>query len=259
MERCINCHRHLCNCLYPSDLFGSPFYCQKKKRTRRFTSPNSPLNQEELDQLQACIEAANDLLRSLGSESDNENTRQLQLHFLEMSGEMVSVHIICAEKNDEADESSSNDKTENTSPRTNCLTGKIANAGKDFLQINRNGSSVFILYKNLLSINRDDSIKGFDEEPEFIDASQQIRRKLAFNFGEFVSKNPNYINLFFGSPLFFMLKQFIGKDMKIVTKEGMFTGTLTRVEQGNIKLLNKKGKLHFRFEEICYLEVFNLK
>lgn len=253
MERCINCHRYLCNCNHPNDLFGTPFCCQNRKRTRRFTSPNSPLDEEELNQLQACIEAANDLLRSLGSESDNENTRQLQLHFLDMSGKKVSAEIICKFKNHEADEFSKN------SSKAISLKGKIANAGKDFLQINQNGSSVFIFYKNLLAIKRDNSSEGFDEESEFIDANQNLRRTLAFNFGEFVSKNPNLVNLFFGIPLYKMLKQYLGKDVDIFTKEKKFLGTLTKVEEGNVKIFEKDRERNIAIDEICFLKVLNLK
>ncbi len=260
MERCINCHQSTCNCIHPKDLFGSPYYCQKRKRTRKFASPNSPLNQGELDELQACIEAANDLLRSLGSQSDIENTRQLQLHFLEMRGENVSAHVKCEDNiQQNEDDSSNNSNIEKKPKKTICLCGKITNAGKDFLQINQNGSSVFISYRRLLTIKRDDSEKIIIEEPSLHCANQQLRRKLAFQFGEIVAKNPNFINIFFGSPLFLMLKQYIGKDFKIVTAKGMFIATLMKVDKGTISLINKEGELHFRFEEICYLKAFNLK
>lgn len=259
MGRCVDCYSSTCNCSHPRDLFGSPFHCQKRKRTHRFASPNSPLNQEELDELQACIEAANDLLRSLGSERDEDNTRQLQLHFLEMKGEIVSANGICNYETPEDEESSTRILIERLPSRTFCLSGKIATAGKDFLQINQYGSSAFIFYKNLLSIEMSDCVNECEMEPEFIDAEQDLRRKLAFNFGEFVSKNPNFINLFFGIPLYKMLKQYIGKEFKVFTPEKMFSGTLIGVEEDNVKLFNKEGELRFSLQEICYLKVFNLK
>lgn len=259
MEGCIKCHSSPCTCIQPKDLFGSPFYCQKRIRTRKFASPNSPLDQEELDELQSCIDAANDLLRSLGSRSDEDNTRQLQLHFLEMRGEIVTADIICECERFDAEEFPNTLENDTVMTKTFCLNGKIANAGRDFLQINQNGSAVFILYKNLLSIKKADCIEGIDLDPEFIDAEKNLRRQLAFNFGEFVSKNPNFINLFFGIPLFFMLKQFCGKDFVIVTTEGQFKGTLSGVEEDSVELINKRGKFHVEFDEICYLKVLNLK
>lgn len=259
MERCINCHSSPCRCLQPHDLFGSPYYCQRRIRTRKFASPNSLLNQEALDDLQSCIEAANDLLRSLGSRSDEENTRQLQLHFLEMRGEIVSANIICECEEFDAEESPNLQNNDNPMIKTFCLDGKIATAGRDFLQINQNGSAVFILYKNLLSIKKKDCIEEFELEPEFIDAEKEVRRKLAFNFGEYVSKNPNFINLFFGVPLFFMLKQYLGKEAYIFTTKGMIKGTLAGIDVDRVKLLNNKGEFIFEFNEICYLKVINLK
>ncbi|MFC7684996.1 hypothetical protein [Ureibacillus sp. GCM10028918] len=213
-----------------------------------------------MDFFQSCIEAANDLLRSLGSRSDEENTRQLQLHFLEMRGEIVTANILCECGRLRIDAEESPNLPKNDSAiETICLDGKIATAGRDFLQINQNGSAVFILYKNLLSIKMKDCIEEFDLEPEFIDADKNLRRKLAFNFGEFVSKDPNFINLFFGIPLFFMLKQFCGKDICIFTTEGMVKGTLSAIDMDHVKLLNNRGEMNIDFDEVCYLKVINLK
>ncbi|HWL12387.1 MAG TPA: hypothetical protein VNQ57_05305 [Ureibacillus sp.] len=255
MERCIICNRTLCDCKQHRDLFGSPFACQPRKRTRRYTSPNSPLSQEELDELQASIEAANDLLRSLGSPRDDENTRQLQLHFLDMRDESVTAQILCENNDTEAEEAHKNSELKKSS--TISLKGLMVNAGKDFLQINQNGSSVFVLYKKILSIKRD--LREGADEPEFIDANQELRRELAFHFGEFVSKEPSLINLFFGIQLYRMLKQFLGKDLDVVSPKGEFSGTLVSVSEGNIRLLTKNGELDFAMDEMCYLKVFNLK
>ena len=100
MNNCLNCFNDPCACemrppVDPMNLFGSPFDCRKQIKTRRFASANSPLTQEELDELRECIEAINDLLRSLGSRSNPNNTRQLQLHFLRLRGAIVKAEIIC--------------------------------------------------------------------------------------------------------------------------------------------------------------------
>ena len=100
MNSCSNCFNTSCTCemqppVNPRNLFGSPFDCRKQIKTRRFASANSPLTPEELDELQECIEAINDLLRSLGSRRDPNNTRQLQLHFLSLRGASVKAEIIC--------------------------------------------------------------------------------------------------------------------------------------------------------------------
>lgn len=259
MERCINCGSNPCKCHQPKDLFGSPYFCQRRIRTRKFASPNSPLDQQELDDLQACIEGANDLLRSLGSRPDEENTRQLQLHFLEMRGEIVSVEIICEFERLDVEESSNLPNSDMKIKKIFCLDGKVATAGRDFLQVNQNGSSVFILYKNLLSIRRKDCMDEFELEHEFIDAEKNLRRKLAFNFGEFVAKNPNFLNLFFGIPLFYMLKQFCGKESIALTTMGMVKGTISGIDMDQIVLVNNKGEININIDEVCYIKVINLK
>ncbi|MDN4492794.1 hypothetical protein [Ureibacillus aquaedulcis] len=241
------------------DLFGSPYFCQRRIRTRKFASPNSPLDQEALDDLQSCIEGANDLLRSLGSRRDEDNTRQLQLHFMEMRGEIVSAKILCECESFEAEESPNTLENNSTMTSTICLDGKIATAGKDFLQINQNGSAVFILYKKLLSIKMNDFIEEVDLEPQFIDAEKNLRRKLAFNFGEFVSKNPNFLNLFFGVPLFCILTEYCGKDSIVFTTKGMVKGTISGIDRDQVTLLDNRGEIDIDLDEICYLKVINLK
>lgn len=100
MTKCKRCIEPECQCesknMQPMDLFGSPFNCKDEIPTPKFTSPNSKLSQKKLDELQECIEAANHLLRSLGSENHAENTRQLQLKFLDMEGLEILIYILCS-------------------------------------------------------------------------------------------------------------------------------------------------------------------
>jgi len=261
----------------PMNLFGSPFNCRKQIKTRRYASDNSPLSQEELDELQECIEAINDLLRSLGSESDPNNTRQLQLHFLSLRGAIVKAEIICGIEqldlnveevdienidNDVEIDADELDITNNMIERI-CFKviekkGKLATAGRDFIQINQVGSALFILYNNLISIARG-KCEPDGQEPEFICTNQATRRELTFNFGEFVSKQPDLVNLFFGIPLHVQLKEFIGKDVKGQSGEQFFYGTLVKVDNGNIQILNKMGEVNINIDELCFIEVLNLK
>ena len=278
MNSCTNCFNAPCTCemqppVNPMNLFGSPFDCKKQIRTRRFASSNSPLTPEELDELQECIEAINDLLRSLGSRSDPNNTRQLQLHFLSLRGARVKAEIICGiEQLDEDEEEIAVDvdvdvdvdefDTITDMNERKCIEvlkkkGKLATAGRDFIRINQVGSAVFILYSHLISIARDECAPE-EHEPEFICANQATRREMTFNFGEFVSKNPDLVNLFFGIPLHRQLKQFLGKDVKGKTGEELFCGTLVKVDEGTIRILNKTGEEDINIDELCFIEVLDI-
>ncbi|MGM9945224.1 MAG: hypothetical protein ACI33M_09800 [Lysinibacillus sp.] len=268
----MNCFNAPCSCemqppVNPMNLFGSPFDCRKQIKTRRFASSNSPLTPEELDELKECIEAINDLLRSLGSRSDPNNTRQLQLHFLSLRGASVKAEIICGIEQLEEDEAEialdvDEFDTINDMDKRKCINvlkkkGRLATAGRDFIRINQVGSAVFILYSNLISIARDKCAPD-EHEPEFICANQATRRELTFNFGEFVSKNKDLVNLFFGIPLYVQLKQFLGKDVKGKTDEQCFCGTLVKVDEGNIRILNKMGEEDISIDEICFIEVLDI-
>lgn len=263
MRHCEKCNNSPCNCNTLNgentkfhrklqNLFGSPFFCRKQKKTQRFSSPNSPLSQEELEELQVCITIVNDLLLSLASESDPENRRQLQLHFLNMKGEAVKAYILCNEMTNEEYGTLDNDKKQ-------YKIGRLADAGRDFVQINQVGAAVFILYNQLLSIVREESCEETCAKCELTSIDSETRRELAFNFGEFVSKNPNFLNIFFGIPLYLKLKQFLGKDVKVKTYEEFYSGALVHSNEGTIRIKNKDGDQNINIEEICYLEVLNLK
>lgn len=277
MIHCSKCNQNPCTCMElethdympcseeshtPVDLFGSPFNCRKQIPTKRFPSPNSPLPKHELDELQACIEAVNDLLRSLGTKSNPNNTRQLQQHLFNFKGLVVKAHILCGNnlprmENDKGSKFELDLKLEKKEKILK-KKGKLATAGRDFIQLNQVGSALFVLYEHLLSITRDEC--EVDEHgPEFLDADSLTRRELAFNFGEFVSKNPDLVNLFFGIRLYVKLKEFLGSDVKVKTDKCFFYGTLIKTEEGKIQIESKIGKTEVDLKEICYVEVLNLK
>ncbi|WP_455662260.1 hypothetical protein [Pradoshia sp.] len=283
MNKCPHCHRIDCPCV---DYAEVPCDCPEKIPTKRFTSPNSPLPPDELDVLQRCIEAANDLLRSLGNESNPDNTRQLQLHFLNLEGVCVKVKLKC-----EVKKKSGEDAVEKT--------GVVVTAGRDFIQINSLGNDVFILYERLISLSREDcpkhkhhekekvprfkmyfwELKRFfqdwhkwfflhsrvkldikkhheHDEPEFLHADRTTRRKLVLNFGDFVAKDPELVNLFFGLSLHMHLKHYLGKDIKVKTDDHrMMEGTLFKVESERIKVKNRYKSKEFNMDELCFLEV----
>ena len=291
MNKCPNCHSTECPCVNYAEF---PCDCPKQIPTRRFTSPNSPLPPDELDELQRCIEAANDLLRSLGNESDPNNKRQLQLHFLNLRGVCVKVKLKCGESRSEDKEADAGEGEAVIEK-----TGTLVTAGRNFIQLNSLGNDVFILYERLISLSREDCLKHKHpkkekvpiwrkyflklkrlfqdchkwffqhsreklritkhhkhDEQEFLHAERTTRRKLVLNFGDFVSKDPELVNLFFGLTLHMHLKHYLGKDIKVKTDDNrMMEGTLYRVEPERIKIKNKDKSKEFNMDEICFLEI----
>ena len=303
MSRCGECQSNSCVCnsievkehspckdlaCLHVDLFGSPFDCKKQISTPRFSSPNSPLPPKALDRLQRSIEEANDLLRSIGSESDPENRRQLQLHFQSIRGAGVILKIICEEPELEENEQEIETVNENrqkykrvkknsgkeVEPKLSLKMnkkskmkrsiiekkGKIFTAGRDFIQINEVGASVFVLYDRLISVARDECEHVKQPEQELIAVDRKVRRELAFNFGDFVSKKPELVNLFFGIPLFKQLKEFLGEDVKVKIFDEELVGTLIKVDEGSLQILKNDDKeIELNLNEICFVKVLNLK
>ena len=293
MNKCPNCHSTECPCVNYAEF---PCDCPKQIPTRRFTSPNSPLPPDELDELQRCIEAANDLLRSLGNESDPNNKRQLQLHLLNLRGVCVKVKL-------KGGESRSEDKESDAGEGEAVIekTGTLVTAGRNFIQLNILGNDVFILYERLILLSREDCPKHeqpkkekvtiwrkyylkwkklfrdfhkwffrysreklritkhhLHDEQEFLHADRTNRRKLVLNFGDFVSKDPELVNLFFGLSLHMHLEHYLGKDIKVKTDDSrMMEGILYKVESERIKVKNSNKSKEINMNEICFLEIIN--
>jgi len=270
MSRCTKCKNKKCSCdddchcpeesssstlsfeKIHDECFKSLVKCPEGIPTRRFSSPNSPLPLDKLDELQLCIEEANDLLRSLGAESDPENKRQLQLHLLSLQGICIKAKIKCVieEPNVEAEEI--------TEVKIEEKVGILATAGRNFIQLNSVGKHVFILYERIISLSRVDCEKLDHQEQAFIDADRCTRRELVLNFGDFVSKRPELVNLFFGLPLHIELLNYLGKDIRVETADNhVIVGTLFKVGRGRIQIENRNGPTEIIMYKICFLEVID--
>jgi hypothetical protein len=116
-----------------------PQDCPEIIETARFSSPNSALSEQKLKELEKCISKANDLLRSIGNQSDPNNLRQLQLYFRALKGIKVNVHLTC------------NGKTVK-------IEGKVEEAGKNFIQLVKKGQTTFILYDRIQTISQAKSV-----------------------------------------------------------------------------------------------------
>lgn len=207
--------------------------CPKKIRTPLFSSPNSGLPEEQLNELQHCIEEANNLLRTLGTQSNPENTRQLQLHLLKLQGLHVSVKIKFNFK--ETRERNIRKILENqTIDSIEEKKGVLGSTGRDFIQLDTKSGCIFILFERLASITRLNN----DQEHKQDAKERKVNKELVLNFGEFVSTQPNLINLFFGIPLHTLLQNYIGENVEVKTDKQIVSGTLVTVDETNLQIKN---------------------
>jgi len=226
----------------PDDRFCSPFQCPEKIPTPRFSSPNSPLSPEELEQFQECIEAANELLRTLGNPVDPKNKRELQLRLRKLRGLLMRVAVEC--RNIQVD-----------------LVGTLQDAGKDFVQLERVGRSTFILFEKVCYIRRVIAPGGVEpgHKQELINLDTCTRREIILNFGKIVSGDPNLINTFFGLPLHLRLVSFQGckVEVKIENSEEpeVIQGILSASEEKYIQVQTNNQLEQINFNKICFIDV----
>jgi hypothetical protein len=236
---CNHCLQNPCECNEKPSC--SPFQsCPEKIPTPRYRSPNSPLPQAQLDELQKCIETANDLLRSLGNERDPENQRQLQLHFLELHGILVRVKVKGPEKKHEE-------------------VGSLMTAGKNFIVLNTVGKRVMIPFVKIDSLQYEGKGQDKKHHQELIHLNRQIKRELVLHFGEFVSRHPELVNLFFGIPLHLMLVQYKDRmvNLKVEEQSDVVSGKLVEVEENSLQILKNDQTVQIPLEKICLLEIEN--
>lgn len=109
--------------------------CPARAKTKLFPSPNGNLPKDKLDQLQKCIEVANDLLRTLGNPQDPDNTTALRLHFRSKRGINVQMIVDC-------------EGTEEY------VAGCLEEVGRDFFQLHNSRGKIFVQFERTCSINR---------------------------------------------------------------------------------------------------------
>ncbi|AGK55890.1 hypothetical protein [Bacillus sp. 1NLA3E] len=227
-------HDQSCSCppLHP---------CPEKIPTPRFRSPNSPLPPAELDELQECIEVANHLLRSLSNERNPNNQRQLQLHLLDLRDILIRVKVYCQEKQIEE-------------------VGTLVTAGKNFIKLNTVGKRVFILFNKIDSLQYEECNTEKKHQQELIHLNRQLKRELVLHFGEFVSGEPELVNLFFGIPIHLMLFQFVGCQVEVMVedKSEAISGQLLNADENFLHLLNKEEMEQIPFAKACLIRcLFN--
>jgi len=228
-------------CLDPStanDRFCIPVdCCPEKIPTPLFASPNSILNREELNQLEECIEEANNLLLVLGSPRDPENTRMLQLHFLSFRNQLVEVKIKCGDE-------------------ILRELGQLETAGQNFIQLDKLGKTTFILFERICSVKRSANHRMEHHMQELIAIDGCKRREIVLNFGEFVGRKPKLANLFFGIALHLQLRSFIGCEIS-VKKEGeeVIHGILVCSKEGQIEIKKKDELEQINIADICFISI----
>ncbi|MGE5481514.1 MAG: hypothetical protein ACM3VX_01220 [Bacteroidota bacterium] len=257
-----------------------PSPCPPQIPTPRFSSPNSPLPPEELEQLKACLERVNDLLRTLGNPPDPWNKEALRLHLRRLRGERrgkrVVVEVACAQGPGcgEAD-----------SGGCESYAGRVRDAGKDYLELalgereesgerdegehgpvreqhagRHDEQHVLIPYSRTCTV----TAKRYDDDEESApalplgpidispDINPDLRRDLVLNFGKTVAGNPDLISTFFGLPLHLRLRQVVGSQTIVRLDRETVAGKLFDLDENSIKVRTALGvERQINLADVC--------
>jgi hypothetical protein len=196
---------------------------------------------EELEELEECIEKANQLLLALALESDEENLRAFQEYLRGLRMNCVSVTVSCEDE-------------ETTPP----LKGAIVDAGINFLILQTNvGNLLLIPFERIVWINQLENDENHIEDQELIDISLCLRRCITLHFSEVVSKSPFLLNLFYGIELWLFLESYVGclVYVKKIDEEKEIEGTLLSTDKRKIEISMDGKKEGINFDDILTIEI----
>lgn len=221
--------------------FCSSLMCPEGIPQPEIPSANSTLSPEELERLEQCISAANELLLSIGVERDEENFRSLQKDLLKLKNQFVCVTVNCNEEEGKT------------------LNGLFLNAGLNFILLKSDiGNLLVIPFERLLFLEQANLLNRMNnQEQELLNINDCLRRNLTLHFSEVVSKSPFLINLFYGLELKLFLTSYLDcfvyvkVDNEVMEKDGL----LLNVNDRRVELEIDNETQGIDFDELCFIEI----
>lgn len=219
-------------------LITDQFRCPETIPTPRYPSPVSPLNPDQLAALKACIDTANELLRTVGTPRDRANREGLRLHFRQMRGLIVRMAAECGDEPVE-------------------VLGGVKDAGRDWVQIDTVGPQFFIPFDRICSVAGSGSgTPPAHLAPSLLDIDPCLRRNLILRFEETVAGNPELINIFFGLPLHGRLVSLIGRQVLIRTPGEAVEGRLCASEERFIQVQVAEDRVRqINPADVCFVRL----
>lgn len=247
----------------PDDFCIPEECCPPRLNQPKYPSPNSCLPEEQLEDLEARIRQANQLLLDLGLSGEREPNEIFQSAFDGLVGQRVRVEIECSAKEaetngigieSEASEGEPEEK-EVESEEKIVKSGRVMLVGFDFVVLrSRKGREIIIPFEVIQKIKFCGRYAEPGDEPRLNDIDPCFRRRLTFYFGETVSSSPELIQIFFRLRLRIYLMLLVDKRVKVVLEGKKMKGTLFDVHRETITLKLKK-KREIPLNNICYLVV----
>ena len=223
-------------CPINEDLYFIP-KCDCLVDTPRFPSATGCLSREETEELEECIEEANELLLSLGLSGERGKVQSTYLALQDKLGADIQIELECTVQNE--------------------LTGNIILVGRDFLIVDHDHGKAIIPYEHIVSFSIDEGKLNYDfcrQVDEWI-KDPYLRRGLVLNFGAVVSQSPALIQEFFGLTLPVLLITYSNCEVKVYMDNELISGSLVDVDSDTIRVQSQKSYEMIPLANICKIEV----
>lgn len=236
------------------DDFCLPDTCPERIIQPQFPSATSSFPPEQLAEIDACIEEANELLLTLGLQQEAEEVGEedvLLQNLNKLKGQMVEVTISCREEDIELEGMLT---CENHNEK---VYGKFIYNGIDFIILyTMDDETVWIPFTKIRWMIQKEQEEVFNENQPLLNIDPCLRREITFNFGQIVPKSPFLLKLFFPLQLSFLLKSFIDCNLRVKTFDNKeIRGTLVKVTERSLLIETPRKKQGVDFEKICYIKM----
>ncbi|WP_456275835.1 hypothetical protein [Bacillus sp. AK128] len=225
----------------PDDFCIPEECCPEQIPQPKYPSPNSCLPEEELEEVEANIEAVNELLLNLGLSGEREPNEIFKEAFDGLVGQQVIVKLICPSLIRDGKNMS--------------IKGRVYLVGQDFVLLKRKKSDVLVRFEQVLLIKLKNRFAEPESEARLSDIDPCFRRSLTYNFGEVVSSSPELIQLFFRLNLKIYLMLLIGEKVKVSLDGRKMKGKVCEVHDESFTIKMKSKEREIPINNVCKIAV----
>ncbi|WP_246938569.1 hypothetical protein [Bacillus pinisoli] len=223
----------------PDDFCIPEDCCPTRIPQPKYPSPNSCLPEEELEELEAKIDAINEMLLDIALSGEREQNQIFEISFDGLVGQEVIVKLNCPSLTNE---------NKNLS-----VKGRVFLVGQDFVLLKRKKTDVLIPFEQILLVKLKNRFAEPNPEPNLADIDPCFRRKLTFNFGEVVSSSPELIQIFFRLTIKIYMMLLVGEKVKVTLDGVKMKGIICDVHDESFTLKMKNKEREIPLNNLCKL------
>ena len=227
-------------CPVDEDVYFIP-KCDCFVDTPKYPSATGCLSRTETEELEKCIEEANELLLSLGLSGELGKIQSTYLALKDKLGANIHLDLDCDKQKE--------------------IKGVIILVGRDFLVLENEEGTVIVAYQHIdnlsVSNRRSAHTWHYDNPSDELLKDPHLRRRLVLNFGAVVSQSPALIQEFYGLTLPVLLLTYCNHQVTIYMGDEQVSGVITDVYSDTIKIQYKKTYEMLPITNICKIEVKN--